>query len=171
MTSRALTRISLMAVVTFAAGLIRLPAGPLPVTLQTLAVLLAGLLLTPAQAFYAMCLHLILKLLLGGTGLFLAPSFGFVLAFIPSAALLAWLTKRRGPGTAAGLIHVTAASLLLYLIGLPYLAVILHVAGGMNSIDPVWLLKTGMLVFLPGDLIKAGLALLMAGRIRPLLET
>lgn len=167
MTSRALSRTALMAVVTLVAGLIRIPAGFLPLTLQSLAVLLAGLLLPPRQAFLAMCLHLVLKFLIGGPGIFLAPGFGFVLAFIPAATLLAWLTGRRGGPWVP---HVAAASLVLYAIGLPYMGAVLAYAGDMSPIDGWLLVKTGMLIFLPGDLIKAALALLIAGRIRPRLE-
>ncbi|HHX30124.1 MAG TPA: biotin transporter BioY, partial [Clostridiaceae bacterium] len=38
-----LTRAALMAVLTLAAGFIRIPAGPVPVTLQTLFVFMTGL--------------------------------------------------------------------------------------------------------------------------------
>ncbi|MFA7455277.1 MAG: biotin transporter BioY [Clostridiaceae bacterium] len=166
MTSRAITRIALMALATLVSGLIRLPAGPLPLTLQSLAVLLTGLLLPPSGAFYAMSLHLALKFLLGGAGILLSHSFGFVLAFIPAACLLAWLTGRRGPSP----MHLAAASLILYAVGLPYMGAVLFYLGETNRIDAWLLIKTGMLIFLPGDFLKAGLAFTMAKRIRPHLE-
>lgn len=156
-----------MAVATLAAGLIRIPAGPLPLTLQSLAVLLTGLLLPAAQAFFAMFLHLALKLLTGGAGIFLTPGFGFVLSFIPAASLLAWLTGHRGrPEPLA----VAAACLVLYAIGLPYMGAVLFYLGDGARIDCWQLIKTGMLIFLPGDLLKAWLALVAARKIRPFLN-
>lgn len=170
MKTRSLTRTALMAVTTFVAGLIRLPLGPVPFTLQTLLVLLTGLLLKPSEAFSALLLHLALKLAFYGLGDLLSPSFGFVIAFIPAAWLLALLTSRRGRMTGWAYLDTALASLVIYLIGIPYLALILHYLGAFSSLGWGGLLQGSFLIFLPGDLFKALLAIFLAGRIRPLLE-
>ena len=167
--SRALPRTALFAVVTLVAGLIRLPIGPIPLTFQSLAVLLAGLLLSTREAFYAMCLHLVLKILISGSGVVFSPSFGFVIGFIPAASLLAMLNRKPGTGRTSRFLHLMLASAVLYVVGLPYMAALLYPISSMTGPDWIGVIKTGMLVFLPGDLFKALLALVIAERVSPLL--
>ena len=50
--TRFIARVALMAVVIMVCSLIRIPVGPVPITLQTFGVLLAGILLDPAESFF-----------------------------------------------------------------------------------------------------------------------
>ncbi|NLA82416.1 MAG: biotin transporter BioY [Clostridiaceae bacterium] len=165
MKTQRLTRPALLGLLTFLGGLIRLPLGPVPITLQSLFVLLAGLTLAPREALLAMSLNLALSFLISGAALFLSPSLGFLLAFIPAAWLLAWLTQRGGESLKVQGLHTGIASLLIYLLGLTYLVIHLGLITG-QSLDPGAILVWGFLVFLPGDLVKAGLALVVAKKIR-----
>src|SRR5699024_5951194 len=69
------------------------PIGPIPITLQTLAVLMMGYFLSPNSAFLATSLYLLmgvagLPVLAGFSGGFhvlLTPAFGFVICFIPAS--------------------------------------------------------------------------------------
>ena len=83
-----------------------IPIGPVPITLQTLGVLLAGLILGPWRGFAAVTLYLLVGLAglpvfaggTGGLGVFGKPSIGYLLSF-PIAALVAgalsrWLVGR-----------------------------------------------------------------------------
>jgi len=149
----------------FAGGLIRIPLGPVPFTLQTMFVWLSGLLLTPAAATYATLLHLMLKLIFTGASAVLSPSFGFVLAFIPAAALLARLTQSRGSTAVQKILNLLLVSLLTYLIGLPYMALMLRFVSGQALTFPS-IVFSGMLVFLPGDALKIVLALILEGRLQ-----
>lgn len=153
-----------MGLLTFLAGLIRLPLGPLPLTLQSLLVLLTGLTLAPREAFLAMSLNLVLSLLVSGAALFLSPSLGFLLAFIPAASLLAWLTRRGGETLKAKGLHLGLTSLLIYALGLTYMALHLRFITD-QPLKFSQILVSGFLIFLPGDLVKAGLALLIAKKI------
>lgn len=82
LTTREVTLSSLMAALTLISGYISLPFGPVPFTLQTLFVLLTGLMLQKRAAFLAQSLHLFLILIFKGFQSFLSPSFGFVIGFI-----------------------------------------------------------------------------------------
>lgn len=167
--THALVLAALLGGLIFVGGLIRIPLGPVPFTLQTMFVLLSGLLLKPYAALYATLLHLMLKLIFAGASAVLSPSFGFVLAFIPAAVLLAYLTKRRGDSSLQKMINAAAVSLLTYLIGLPYMALILrYVSGQVMSLQSI--LFSGMLIFLPGDVLKIVLALTLERRLRPVLS-
>ena len=168
--TRALVLAAMMGGLIFVGGLIRIPLGPLPFTLQTLFVLLSGMLLEPSGALSATLLHLLLKLVFGGASSVLSPSFGFVLAFIPAAYVLSCLNKLRGRNVFEKAVNVAMASLLLYLIGLPYMALILRCISG-QALTLQSILLSGMLVFLPGDALKAALALVLERRLRPVVVT
>lgn len=155
---------ALMGALTYVFSWIQIPIGPVPITLQTLGVLLAGFLLTPITAGLAMIVHLLLKFLLSGASIVLTPSFGFVLAFIVVAPLISyWTRERKQRGTL-----ITAAilgSVLLYVIGIPYMAWILNGWMGKN-LGFMQILQIGMLPFLFGDFLKAALAVLLAPRLQ-----
>ena len=166
MTAKMIARAALMGGVTFVCGLIRISVGPVPITFQTFAVLLSGLILSPGEAFFAMLLNAVLKMIFGGFAVVVSPSFGFMIAFTVAAPLLAWRTKRTGGALAPMIVDVIAASLLLYVIGLPYMVWMLRLYAGqvMTLADA---LRKGMLIFLPGDAVKAALACFIGFRLRP----
>lgn len=162
---RDLTQISLMAALTFISGFILIPMGPVPFTLQTLFVLVTGLLLKPKAALLTQVLHVVLKLVLGGGQSVLSPSFGFLFGFI----LAAWVISRMLLKWENNIVSYAKATIvgtfLTYLIGMPYMALILngYLGAGYSITQVFW---TGMGLFIPGDLVKAGLAVLIAMRIR-----
>ncbi len=168
-TTKLIALTAIFGVLTFACGLIRIPVGPVPVTLQTMAVLLSGLLLKPFDAFLAMILHLVLKLVLSGEFSLISPSFGFVIAFVAAAPFLSFLTQKKEGSPKYMIIHILIATMLIYAIGLPYMAIILRFYLD-KKIAVCQFLTMGMLVFLPGDLLKAAAAWFLATRLRPILS-
>lgn len=152
-----------------------LPFSPVPLSTQTLAVLLAGAYLGARRGFLAVLLFLAegvlgLPFFAGGAaGLthLLGPTGGFLLGFAPAAFLTGLLAERgwmgRLPLAAAALLIGTAA---VYAAGLPWLGAFV----GARSAVPL-----GLLPFIPGDLIKVGIASILlrlaarwrAGALRP----
>lgn len=145
---------------------IDLPLG-VPITLQTLGVMLAGCLLGPKRALQALLLFLLavalgLPLLSGGRGglgVFMAPSSGYLLGWPVGAwvtgIIMAWLTQRHihaNPTRAA--VHAFLASALGGLL-------MVHVCGVIGLVliaNLSWQQAlVGTLVFVPGDLIKCAL--------------
>lgn len=161
MKSSLLTRTAILAVLTLVSGLIRLPLGPIPLTFQTLAVFLTGLLLPPFPAALAMTLHLFLKLILEGAALIASPTFGFVLAFIPAAALLAFSSGNKPFFSFKKVLALFASLALIYFIGFLYAAFLFPQVS-----RPA--LGSSLLLFLPGDLFKGLLALVLAARFQAL---
>lgn len=176
-TTRDLARIALFSALIAALGLvpaIHLPflAG-VPVTAQTLGVMLAGVLLGPVRGALA-CLLFILVVALGapflaggrgGLGVFAGPTVGFLLGW-PVAAFLAGLLMRRlsrlPVGIAAFLASTGGGILALYAIGVPVVSL-------MTGI-PLATALAGSAAFVPGDLLKAALTGLVAvslARARP----
>ena len=138
---------------------IDLPMG-VPITAQSLGVMLAGVLLGPKRGFQAMALFLLavaagLPLLSGGRGgigVFMAPSAGYLIGYAP-AALIAGLIMRAMPQRSPALIGLGAfvASLIggllaLHAMGVAGLMLMAHMSLKQALITT--------LAFVPGDLIK-----------------
>lgn len=146
-------------------GAIAVGGGAVPITLQTLGVMLVGSLLGARKGALSMLLFLALvaaglPLLAGGRGglgVFASPSAGYLLAWPLAAMLIGWLVARGRPGYRwpRGL----SANLLggvgvVYALGIPVQAWRTEVP----------LPETVVLAsaFIPGDLVKAVLATAVA---------
>ena len=136
---------------------IPLPFTPVPITLQTLAVLLSAAALGPWRGGAAMLLYLAAGV--AGVPWFSEqrtgsafPSFGYIIGFLLAAALVGALARRGAdrsiPGTAATMI---LGNLAIYALGVPYLAL----AIGVGLPEAV---RLGALPFLVGDGLKILLA-------------
>ncbi|WP_205510442.1 biotin transporter BioY [Paenibacillus elgii] len=173
LTLRGIVFSALFAALVVLFGFISIPLGftPVPITLQTLAVMLAGGLLGARYGFFSMALIVVLTAigfpLLHGTGglsVLLGPTGGYVFMWPISALLIGWLLPRiriRGVwGYAASfLLLVLFGSLLLYVSGVPWLA---YVTGMSLSKAMV----AGCYPYLIGDAIKAAAATLIIASVR-----
>ncbi|UCG44435.1 MAG: biotin transporter BioY [candidate division WOR-3 bacterium] len=141
-----------------------LPFSPVPLTGQTMAVLLVGAVLGARRGSLTVLLYLLQGaaglpvFAAGGAGLgwLLGPTGGYLLGFLPAAAL-AGLLSERGWDRRVGptLLLMLAGNVLIYVFGL---------AGLARFVPAHRLLAAGLLPFLPGDAVKAvGAALLLPG--------
>lgn len=160
--SRSLALVPLFAALLAVFGLIPkidLPLG-VPITLQTLGVMLAGCLLGPRRGVQALLLFLLaiaigLPLLSGGRGgmgVFFAPSSGYLIGWpfgaLVTGAVMAWLPTG-SPRRAAGSAFVASALgglLTVHVCGVIGLVTLAHLSWQQAVL--------GTLVFVPGDLIK-----------------
>lgn len=155
-------QIALMTAVIGMLGLIPpilLTFTPVPITLQTAGLLLAGGLLKPKQALISLCLFLLVvaagaPLLSGGRGgigVFFGPSGGFLLAYPVAAFMISLWVNRLNKVTALRLfvIYAVCSIVILYMCGIPFQAMMMH----MKVSQAAFL----SLIYLPGDLIKAGM--------------
>ena len=137
---------------------IRLPWTPVPISGQSFAMLLSGLVLGSRRAFLAQLLYLSygaagLPVFSGGAaGLvkFMGPTGGYLIAF-PFAALVTGFLAERGwdrkPFTMFA--AMLLGSTVIFALGLAQLSRFVPAEG---------LLAAGLLPFIPGDLIKSALA-------------
>lgn len=172
MTTKDIVKIALFAAITAALGLfppIDLPVLSAKITAQSLGVMLAGALLGARGGALAMGLFVALvaaglPLLAGGRGglpALLGATGGFVLAFPLAAFLTGALLQRLGPQAPlwqAYLALVLGGILALYVVGIPWLSVIANM--------PLQRAALIVLVYVPGDLIKAALTLLVLRQVR-----
>jgi len=144
---------------------VAIPLWPVPITGQTLAVLLVGAGLGAARGAAALALYAIL----GGIGLpiysdaasgwsvLLGPTGGYILGFIAAAGIVGWAAERSWDrGWYKPIITFVGGSLIVFAIGLPWLAVSLGQLGLPNDMQSV--LIAGFYPFLIGGLIKAAIA-------------
>ncbi|GGM10267.1 biotin transporter BioY [Deinococcus aerophilus] len=140
------------------------PLKPVPVTLQTLGVLLVGAALGWKRAFAALALYLAagaagLPVFAGGSASlakFAGPTGGYLLSYPFAAALVGFLVQRFGldrrvSGTALAML---AGSAVIYALGLSWLSLVTGLKGQA-------LLTAGLTPFLLGDALKLGLAALL----------
>ena len=165
LTTREITLCSLMAALSYISSFISIPLGPVPFTLQTLFVLLTGLILQKNAAFLAQSLHLLLILIFKGFQSFLSPSFGFVLGFILGAYVMAWFLESTSFTFKSALGAILIGSSIFYIIGLPYMIFILRGYLDLTMSNSL-IFKTGFLLFVPGDVVKAVFAFLISSRLQ-----
>lgn len=145
-----------------AGAIITIPIGIVPITLQTLFVLLAGLLGGPRIALTSTTAYLLLGTMglpvfsggIGGIAHFASPTGGFLIGLFFMAAVagaFSWLSERiacrRGLRLFIISLGALCASVILYAIGLPLLR--FHL-----GLDWTKTFAIGLLPFIPGDAIK-----------------
>ncbi|MEV7971577.1 biotin transporter BioY [Cellulomonas sp. NPDC089187] len=145
--------------------------GAVPITLQTFAVALTGLVLGPRRGFLALLLYVavglaglpVLSGAVGGLGVLAGPSAGYLLAF-PVAAAVAGagsMLVRRVSGRWQVPALFTAATVASLLIVHPAGIAVLGWRLGLSAGEAV----TAGAVFLPGDLLKNLLAAVVAAAV------
>jgi biotin transport system substrate-specific component len=141
---------------------IPLPFTPVPITLQTLAVVLSGLVLGSRNGALAQLTYLGLiavGLPLDARGLgpvaFFGPTAGYLVGFVPTAFVTGWLAERLTLDNWRGnFVAAIAGILVLYLVGASWLAVML------GSWLKAWV--GGVVPFILFDLAKAAVAAAVA---------
>ncbi|TFB53339.1 biotin transporter BioY [Cryobacterium sp. TMT1-62] len=172
MSVRDLSQIAIFAALIAALGLpgaLSIGAVAVPITFQTLGVMLAGAILGARKGFFAVLLLLALAaaglpLLSGGRGGIVwfttSPSAGYLYGWLLGALVIGYLTglllpryrlwAALGATTLGGIVVV-------YLIGVPVTAINLGL--------PLWVALVDAAKFLPGDLIKVVVTVLVARQV------
>jgi biotin transport system substrate-specific component len=140
---------------------ISVPLGftPVPITGQTFAVLLVGASLGAVRGGLSALTYVMLGLALPfyahqehGWSIITGASGGYLLAYPLAAAVTGYLAEKRWDrkfSSAIGL--MLTGNVIIYLVGLPWLAVVLH-----TNLDNT--LTDGLYPFVPGDMFKLYLA-------------
>ncbi|MFY4775846.1 biotin transporter BioY [Metabacillus sp. RGM 3146] len=168
---RDITYISLFAAVMGALGLvppIALAFTPVPITLQTLGVLLSGGILGARLGAWSQIVFLALvaagmPLLSGGRGgigVFVGPSAGYLIGYIFISFLLGFIISRIKTVTFPKILGVNliAGVFLLYVFGVPVQSFVMNL--------PISQTIKISLIYIPGDILKALLASFLVYRLR-----
>ncbi|HEX9646384.1 MAG TPA: biotin transporter BioY [Alphaproteobacteria bacterium] len=137
---------------------VNVPLWPVPITLQTYAVLLIGAAYGLRLAVGTILLYLAVGLAgvpvfagpTGGPGVLLGPTGGYLVGWVGAVAVVGWLAERGWTRTLPkALAALLAGNAAIYLLGLPWLALF---------VAPEQVLATGLTPFLVGDGAKLVLA-------------
>ena len=155
--------VGLFAALTWVGAYIRVPLLPdVPLTLQTLIVVLGGLILGPWRGALSQMVYVTMGLIglpvfsqgALGLGYLVVPTFGFTLGFILGAATCGWvgiLLNARN-SMVRSIIAALAGMIGVYLLGLPYLYFVRVLIG---KAVPFNLLVISMFPFAIADVIKS----------------
>jgi biotin transport system substrate-specific component len=169
MDTRTIVRAALFAALIAILGLVPRMDVPIaagvPITAQTLGVMLAGLLLGARVGAISVLLFLLVVALgapllsggRGGIGVFFGPTAGYLVGWVFGAAAVGGLMRKlpiRSVFFRALVACLIGGVFVIYLFGIPYLALAARL-----SLDKALLAG---LVFLPGDVLKAIAAAIVA---------
>jgi len=148
---------------------IAIPVGPVPIVLQNFFALLAGLVLGPLSGGASVALYLLAGILgapvfagfTGGITRFAGPTGGFLIGYLCMAVLAGFIAGNSINKTPLiRLILAAAAGLLIvYAPGILWLK---HITG----LNWAGALAAGFIPFIPGDIIKGIIAVLIAPGLR-----
>ncbi|HCW04799.1 MAG TPA: BioY family transporter [Clostridium sp.] len=171
---------SMFTALTAVGAFIKIPLGPfLPaITLQVFFVILSALLLGKYYGALSQIIYIALGLIGipvftngSGIGYVMQPSFGYLLGFVPAAFLIGYLAEQIKKKNFFNLLLCCVLGIVIdYLVGLPYLYYVLKFLLDQD-VNIMALVKSGFLIFLPGDLVKCIVASILAVRIIPRVGT
>ncbi len=171
LTAQDITRVSLFTALICIASYIKIDLPAVPITMQTLAVMLAGCILNTRQA----ALSLLVYLLLGsigapvfsggsaGLGILLGKYGGYLFGFLIGVVIISLLKGKKNNLWQLLLANFAGGILVVHLFGSLWYSLMT----GMNLAQAFVVCS---LVFIPGDLIKAVIAALLAQRVNKYLS-
>ncbi len=167
---------SLMAALIAAGAFIAIPVGPVPIVLQNMFVLLAGLLLGRKWGSASIAVYLLAGAVglpvfsagRGGFAHFAGPTGGYLISYLVVVYLVGLLSEKTVPRfqeypnrqLIADMIIMVAGSCVIYAFGVPWLKFVTHMPWSKA-------IAVGAFPFIIGDTVKIVAAALIARMIRP----
>ncbi len=162
---------SLMAALAAVGSYIVIPIGPVPIVLTNLFVFLAGLLMGSRWGLASMGVYLLVGAIgipvfaggRGGLAHFLGPTGGYLFGYALAAWVTGFISERKRGFLFWEIFAVFFGLLAVYVLGVPWLRWVTHFSWEKTFI-------VGMIPFLPGDVLKASVALILARSLRPMMS-
>ena len=164
---RSLVYAALFGALTAVGAYISVPMFPVPLTLQSLFTVLAGLLLGGPVAALSQIVYVLLGVIglpvfaggKSGLGVLLGPTGGYLLGFILGSYVIGLIAhERKNPGVLWPLLAIVAGHVVIYGLGVLQLSLIAHL-----SVTKA--VAVGVIPFLPGDALKSAAAILVATKV------
>ena len=147
-----------------AGAFIKIPIGPVPVTLQTMFIIMCGLLFPLSVSFTSVLTYLLIGIIGipvftsgGGIAALSGPTGGYLLGLIPATILLSFFRKKNN------VIIMSIGALLSQIV--IYTSGLIVLGKSLNLSLPATL-TAGLIPFIPGDIIKTVCAVIAAHRLR-----
>jgi biotin transport system substrate-specific component len=166
-----MTTSALLAALLAGSAMIGVPIGAVPLTLQTLVLVLIALTQKPKRAALTVGVYLaagivglpVFSGMRGGFGVVLGPTGGFLLGFLPGAVAGAWVRERLEASVTWRVVSDVAAAItvivVVYALGWLQLSLV-------TSMGAVPALLVGVVPFLVPDALKAVGAIMLAPLVR-----
>lgn len=175
--TRDMILVSLFTTLTAVGAFINIPIGPVPISLQFLFTALAAILLGAKLGALSQIIYVVLGLIgipifTGGGGIsyIFKPTFGYLIGYIIGCFIIGKLSEKIGDKTFIKLFSsIIGGVVVVYLIGVPYMYLILKYVMGVN-ITVSAAIKTGCIVFIPGDILKSILCAVLGVKLIPIIR-
>lgn len=162
---------SLFAALIAAGAFIAIPIGPVPIVLQNMFVLLAGIILGPRWGVASIGVYLLIGALgfpvfaggTGGIGRLFGPTGGYLLAYLPCVFVTGVISEKLGKKLVYDIIAMVMGSLIVYAGGVPWLKAVTGMAWSKT-------IAVGMYPFIIGDILKIAAGAFAAKIIRPVIQ-
>lgn len=154
---------------------IQLPISIVPITMQTLFVVLAAMILKRKKAISAVLLYIVIGLIGlpvfakgGGIAYIFQPTFGYLIGFIGAAAIVGEVAERTDKISYL-LVSGFIAMIVIYGIGMLYFwliqTTIYQISYGFD-----WIIYYLFIVYIPGDVLACIVAVLVGKRLDPIVN-
>ena len=162
---------SLLAALTAAGAFVAIPIGPAPITLQTLFVLLSGLLLGSKWGLASAGVYLLAGACglpvfaggMGGLGRLAGPTGGYLVGFLPAVYLVGFISEKGGKKVIFDIIAMICGTVVIYAFGVTWLKI-------LTGKTFTQVLVIGMFPFLIGDALKIAAAVPISKALRPIIN-
>ncbi len=169
--------VSLFAAVCCVCGMITIPTGVVPITLATFGVMVSTMILGEKRAIISVALYLIIGLvgvpvfsgMNGGLGVLIGPTGGYLYSYIIMVPLIGIASKCLNKTLSSGMFTMLgciAALFVCYFIGTVHYMIVMSVSG--NGVGLWTALCTCVFPFIPFDIVKSVLSIIIAPRLKPL---
>ncbi len=163
-----ITYSSLFVALIAAGAFLAIPIGPVPIVLQNMFVLLAGIILGPRWGLACVGIYLLIGACglpvfhngKAGIGVIFGPTGGYLLGYLPAVFITGLISKAGNHKMIANIFAMIAGSIIVYAAGVPWLKAVTGM--GWSKAFAV-----GMYPFIPGDIIKIIVAAFIAQAIKP----
>ena len=162
---------SLFAALMAAGAYLAIPIGPVPIVLQNMFVLLAGLLLGSRWGLASVAVYLLTGACglpvfaggLGGIGRIVGPTGGYLIGYLPAVFITGYISEKTAKRMCYDILAMICGTIVLYACGLAWLKILT----GMT-----WskIMMVGMYPFLIGDALKIAAAAVIARALRPVMR-
>ncbi|MBQ9433025.1 MAG: biotin transporter BioY [Synergistaceae bacterium] len=145
---------------------IKIPTPLLPLTLQTMFVVLSGLVLGRKYGAVSVCVY-VLAGVIGlpvFTGSVMNPTFGYILGFVPGAWIAGYVAEKCRPNFWTWVFGGLAGMAVIYAVGIPYYYLMSRYYLG-NELGARTLLVYFVVMPMPGDVLKSLCAGLIVRRL------
>lgn len=174
--TKEMTLVAMFTGLTAIGAFISIPIGEVPISMQSLFVILSGLILGSKLAALSQILYIILGLIgvpifagfTGGLHSIMKPSFGFLIGFVFAAYIVGKIRDKNKDNKNIWIASFVG-TIIVYLFGLPYMYYVLNIVM-LKGLSFATVLKIGCIIFLPGDILKAIVSSVVARQTLPILS-